>query len=123
MTRVLIVMLGSALGGGLRYMVSRWLNEGSTMPWGTMAVNVLGCLLIGFVGGLPVSAGVSPQMRLLLTTGFCGGFTTFSTFSSESLSLMRDGHTLTAVLYIGASLVAGLIAVAAGHQLARTVIS
>lgn len=120
MRQLLFVMLGSACGGGLRFLVSRWLNEGSTMPWGTLAVNVLGCLIIGFVGSLPAS-GVSPQVRLLLTTGFCGGFTTFSTFSSESLSLLRDGHATTAMVYMGASLAVGLLAVAAGHQLARAI--
>lgn len=113
-------MAGSALGGGLRYMFSLWLRAAAgTFPFATFAVNVVGCFVIGLVSGLPAGAGLNPASRLLLTTGLCGGFTTFSTFSNESLQLLRDGHTALAAAYIGLSLTLGLLAAWGGHAIAE----
>lgn len=92
-------------------------------PFGTMTVNVLGCLIIGFLSGLNWNGGgwMSPSTKLLLTTGFCGGFTTFSTFINEGSALMKDEHYTYMMLYLFGSLALGLIAVLSGHQLAKWV--
>lgn len=138
MKELLIVSLGSFFGGGARYLVSKVVQSAAagSFPWGTLTVNVLGCLLIGFLAGLPwqgTAAGqgvlghwlpkawISPSTKLLLTTGFCGGFTTFSTFMNESSILLKDGHELHLALYIVLSLALGFAAVVLGQQLAKAV--
>lgn len=87
MKEVLIVSIGSFFGGGMRYWISKMVQSCTVIafPFGTMAVNVAGCLIIGFLSGLNWREGgwMSPSAKLLLTTGFCGGFTTFSTFMNE----------------------------------------
>lgn len=120
---ILIVAVGGAVGSVARYLLSR-LVQGtvlSAFPLGTMAVNVAGCLLIGLVCGLSEGEGspVTPDVKLLLTVGFCGGLTTFSTFMNESLSLVKAGDVLLCALYISASVALGLLAVAAGWHLAK----
>lgn len=116
-----LVCLGSFFGGGARYLVGKALLSwvGTPFPWGTMAVNVLGCFLIGLLSGLSLGGQISPTTKLLLVTGFCGGFTTFSTFMNENLLLGRDGSPLSAVLYTLASLALGLVAVLAGYQIVK----
>ena len=94
-----------------------WAAE--SFPWGTMTVNVVGCFLIGLLSGMSLGGQISPTTKLVLVTGFCGGFTTFSTFMNENLLLGRDGAFLSAVLYTLASLVLGLIAVVIGYQLVK----
>ena len=83
-------------------------------------MNILGCLLIGLFSGIP-SAGhlMSADARLVLTTGFCGGFTTFSTFMSENSALLKDGNHLYLVLYLLASIIVGFLALLLGNQLAK----
>ena len=121
MKELLLVFVGSFFGGGARYLVGRlfqtWAAE--SFPWGTMTVNVVGCFLIGLLSGMSLGGQISPTTKLVLVTGFCGGFTTFSTFMNENLLLGRDGAFLSAVLYTLASLVLGLIAVVIGYQLAK----
>ena len=90
-----------------------------SFPWGTMAVNIAGCFLIGLLSGLSLGGNISPTTKLVLVTGFCGGFTTFSTFMNENLMLGRDGSILSAVLYTLASLVLGLLAVILGYQIVK----
>lgn len=123
MKELLLVSIGSFFGGGLRYIVSKAVQSCTLIafPFGTLAVNVLGCLVIGFLSGLNWNGGglMSPSTRLLLTTGFCGGFTTFSTFMNEASSLMKEEHYAYMILYLFGSLALGLIAVLAGHQLAK----
>lgn len=125
MKELLLVSIGSFFGGGLRYGVSKMVQSCTLIafPFGTLAVNVLGCLIIGFLSGLNWNGNnlMSPSTKLLLTTGFCGGFTTFSTFMNESSSLMKDGQYIYMMLYLFSSLTLGLIAVLAGHQLAKVV--
>ncbi|MCI6617638.1 MAG: fluoride efflux transporter CrcB [Prevotella sp.] len=118
----LLVGCGSFFGGGLRFVVSRLMQAWTLAPypWGTFTVNVLGCLLIGFLTGLPAAGQwLSPQTRLFLTTGFCGGFTTFSTFMNENHALLREDHFSVVTLYVLASLLVGFLAVLAGHHAAR----
>lgn len=118
---ILLVGVGSFLGGSLRMIISKYVQLAivGSFPLGTMVVNVLGCFLIGIFSSLPMSnGGVSPAVRLLLTTGFCGGFTTFSTFMNEHATLLKggDGFMLSS-LYLIASLVLGFIALLAGRQI------
>ena len=92
---LLCVGAGSFVGGIARYGLTRWVSAGNFthLPLGTMVVNVAGCLFIGLLYGWFERADVlSPEWRLFLTVGFCGGFTTFSTFSLESLVLLEDGR-------------------------------
>ena len=112
---VLLVALGGAVGSVARYLLSG-LND-SSWPWATFAVNVLGCLIIGVLVGLAGRGIVSPGMKLLLVTGFCGGFTTFSTFANESFGMMKAGDVLMTALYVGASIVIGILAVWGGMAL------
>ena len=119
MKELLIVACGSFLGGGLRYGVSRLLAlcVSAPFPWATFVVNVVGCLLIGLVSALPGGIGPNTQTRLFLTTGLCGGFTTFSTFMNESAGLLKAGEMLLPALYVLGSFALGMLAFVAGHWL------
>ena len=112
---ILLIALGGAAGSVCRYLFS-WINS-TAYPWGTFMVNILGSLLIGLLIGMVNRGAMSPEMKLLLVTGFCGGFTTFSTFANESLGMMKAGDVLLSALYIGASVVIGILAVWAGMKL------
>lgn len=119
-----IVGLGSFFGGGTRFVVSKIIQSWTVLPFplGTFAVNVLGCLLIGFFSGLNYgSEWMNASTKLILTTGFCGGFTTFSTFMNENASLIKDGNYSWTALYIVGSLIVGFVAVVIGHQLAKAI--
>ena len=111
---LLLVGTGGFVGSILRYAVGRalggitWLS----LPWGTLAVNVAGCFLIGILSGLPTP--LSAHARLVLITGLCGGFTTFSTFSSEVVQLLRSGQTALAAGYAVLSVTVGVACVALG---------
>ena len=89
----------------------------TVFPWPTMVANVLGCLLIGIFYSVSGRTSMSPEMRLFLTTGLCGGFTTFSTFSSEGIDLLRTGHPGLFAAYFVLTLVLGLGAVLLGAWL------
>ena len=123
MKEVLLVSIGSFFGGGMRYWVSKLVQSWAIIafPFGTMAVNVLGCLIIGFLSGLNWNGTgiMSPSTKLLLTTGFCGGFTTFSTFMNEGSALMKNEQYTYMMLYLFGSLALGLVAVLTGHYLAK----
>ena len=113
---LLFVALGGALGALARYGLGGWVYDrmGETFPWGTLAVNVLGCFLLGAtVRWLQVSAA-SPALRPFLTVGLLGAFTTFSTFSFETVALVQEGQWMRAGAYVGGSVIAGLIAMVAG---------
>lgn len=114
-----IVGMGSFFGGGLRYLISQLLKLSvfGAFPLGTFVVNVLGCFLIGVFSTLPENHSINPSTRLLLTTGLCGGFTTFSTFMNENVSLIKNDNFTMSLLYVFASLALGFIAVLAGRQL------
>ncbi len=110
------VMLGSALGGGARYFVSGLAAQhiGETFPFGTLIINVTGSIVIGFFATLTAPDGrvfASTDIRQFVMTGLCGGYTTFSSFSLQTLNLARDGQTLLAGLNVVLSVVLCLIAV------------
>lgn len=115
------VGLGGFAGSVLRYFVAAaWPAPSGRFPWATLAVNVAGCLAIGWVAGLWMRhPHWSPELRLLFATGLLGGFTTFSAFGLEAVALLRGGHGAVAAAYVAASLGAGLAAVALGLAVAR----
>ena len=120
MSAVLWVALGSALGGAGRFWCSGWIAHkiGETFPWGTMAVNVVGSVLIGLVATVSAPEGrwlLSPEARQFLMLGVFGGFTTFSSFSLQTLSLVQDGEWLRGGAYVASSVILCLIGVWAGH--------
>lgn len=114
---ILLVAMGGALGSVGRFLLSKAVQEhaATAFPVATFAVNVVGCFVIGLVYGLSLR-GNEPagDTKLLLATGFCGGFTTFSTFCNEGFSLLRGDASALAFAYIVLSVVAGFAAVAAG---------
>jgi CrcB protein len=116
------VMLGSAIGGGARYLLGPWVQHrsGAVFPVGTLAINVLGSLVMTFIFRYAMeSAAVRPEVRIMLTTGLCGGFTTFSTFSYETLKLIEDGDWHRAAWYVVLSVTMSLAGAFAGLALAR----
>ncbi len=120
----LLIGIGGFIGSVLRYysqqLVSRFFP--STLPFGTLAVNIAGCLIIGIIYGLSERGNtLTPELRLLLATGFCGGFTTFSAFSYESIKLMSDGEWMYLALYVTISVVAGLAATFIGITITRSI--
>ena len=115
------VAAGSVAGGVARYLLALTLAMGPGFPWGTFFVNVTGSFIIGFYATLSGSDGrvaASVQQRLFVMTGFCGGYTTFSAFSLETLMLFRAGMAHTALIHIVVSLFGWLLAVWLGHLLA-----
>lgn len=119
-----LVGIGSFFGGGLRLVVSKLVQSCflGAFPWGTLLVNVLGCLLLGFLYGLDATCRwMSPTTKLILTTGFCGGFTTFSTFMNESVTLQKEGQGIYVLLYIIGSLALGMLMVVVGNQIAKMI--
>ena len=114
---LLLVALGGALGSVARFLLSKVVQENAAMafPFGTFVVNVVGCFLIGLIYGLSArSNAVGADLRLLLTTGFCGGFTTFSTLCNDGYGLFQSSHIGLGLFYTLGSLALGLAAVAAG---------
>ncbi|MEP6597719.1 MAG: fluoride efflux transporter CrcB [Ginsengibacter sp.] len=114
---ILIIFAGSGFGGVARYGMQTWIFRiyPFTFPLGTFIVNSTGCFLIGLFYALSEKGNLlTPEWRLALTTGFCGGFTTFSTFAYENMNLLRTGDYLYFGLYIAASVVLGIVAVYLG---------
>lgn len=123
MDRVLLVGLGGFVGAVLRYvlggLVHRYLDA-ARFPYGTLTVNLLGCLAIGFLAGMADACGAfTPESRVFVFIGMIGAFTTFSTFSYETMSFLRDGQTLAAVVNVALHVLLGLAAVWAGDALSR----
>lgn len=112
----LLVLLGGAVGAPVRYLTDLYVREraGTTFPWGTMAVNAVGSLVLGLLAGA-AAGGVLPAWVLTLVgTGFCGALTTFSTFSYETVRLVENGQWRSAALNVVGSLTVGTIAVSLG---------
>ena len=111
---ILLVGLGGAAGSILRYLCQRSLNL--NFPYGTLLVNISGCLLIGILWGL-FTRHIDEQRRLLLVTGFCGGFTTFSTFTYEGVQMLMENRWVIFALYTTLSIVLGLLATYHGYKI------
>lgn len=119
---VAAVAIGSAAGGVARYLLSEAVDARTTsaFPSGTLLVNLLGCIALGFLAHVTMeSLEFSPELRALLTTGFCGGFTTFSTFALETVRAAEEGAYRRAVTYVGGSVAAGLVGIWIGMLAAR----
>lgn len=111
---IVLVGIGGGMGSVLRYMTCSFMTKyfPSSFPWGTLSVNVLGCLLMGVLLSLGErQSWMNNDLRLLWLTGFCGGYTTFSTFASENIQLWQSGQILTVIAYTIASVLLGLVAV------------
>ena len=119
--QLILVGLGGGVGSIFRFLISRMVpfTQGH-FPWSTFIINIAGCLIIGLLIGLLVKHPASAEnIRLLLIAGFCGGFTTFSTFSLENVQLYQSGNYLALVLYITLSVVLGFAAVFLGLALSK----
>lgn len=117
---LLYVAVGGAMGSVARYLLSKFVSSSilSVFPFATFVINLLGCFLIGIFCGLAErNVAIQGDMKLLWITGVCGGFTTFSTFSNESLSLLQNGHVLYGALYIAGSVFLGILMVLVGLRL------
>ena len=124
MSVVLGVFLGGAIGALSRYGLDAWIerNTVSDFPWATFVVNVSGCLVVGFLIAALVDRRHAPAwLRAALVVGFCGGFTTFSTFAQETVDLLEARLTVVAVASVSANVVVGVLAVLAGAGLGRRV--
>lgn len=117
-----VIFCGGGIGSVLRYAVQLLLHERIvpySFPWATLTVNVAGCFLIGLFYALSARLQLSDELKLMLTAGLCGGFTTFSTFSNDILALLKQGEVSLFVIYVCASIILGVLAVFAGSQLAK----
>jgi fluoride exporter len=122
MTNMIAVALGAAVGANLRYLLAGWVAQrlGSAFPYGTLLINVVGCLVIGALLTLAATrVALSEPLRLLLVTGLLGGFTTFSSFGYEAFTLIGEGNWLAAAVYMAGSLGLGLLAVFLGAGAVR----
>ena len=117
MKQLLLVGFGGFFGSIARYWMSK-LNltwDFHSIPMGTLAVNIIGSFLIGFMLGIFMNSNLlHTNLKLFLVVGFCGGFTTFSSFTNENFLLLQNGQYLTALIYIGGSIIIGILAVFAG---------
>lgn len=107
MREIALVFLGGGLGSVVRFTLGKWINSlhQQPFPWGTFAVNAIACLAVGFIIGLADHKQIiSPNARIFWVIGFCGGFSTFSTFSTETISLIQNGVYLSSTLYVASSL-------------------
>jgi CrcB protein len=122
MKNLLIIGAGGAIGSIGRYLVQVWADRYLTLrfPVGTLMVNFSGCLLIGLLYGLSLRNGwFTFEWRIFLITGICGGYTTFSSFAYESISLVREGQLAAFFLYVGGSVILGLLATVIGIMVVR----
>ncbi|WP_299118974.1 fluoride efflux transporter CrcB [uncultured Winogradskyella sp.] len=121
MKQLLLVFVGGGFGSVLRFIIGKWLNSSENgIPYGTFAANIIGSLLIGIILGLAAkNETLSQSQTLLLATGFCGGFTTFSTFAYENHVFLKSGDFTSFALYTIASFVIGFLAVFLGLYLVK----
>lgn len=112
---IILVAFGGAIGSVCRYLVSKITDQ--SFPWMTLTTNIAGSFLIGILFGLVTKGVISNDIKMLMITGFCGGFTTFSTFANESYGMLRSDDILLSTAYIGASVTIGVLAVALGIKI------
>lgn len=123
---IFYVAVGSALGGVSRYLLGGLIQRllDATFPVGTLVINISGSFLLGVIVRYAVETPtLTPEVRALLTIGFCGGYTTFSTFSYETVAMLKDGEWSRAGVYVAASLLLSLVGVLLGFALARELIA
>ena len=120
----LSLAVGGVVGTLARYELGRWVHNwvGTSFPWGTLAINIAGSFLLGMLTRYADSSALSAETRGMLTVGFCGAFTTFSTFTYEAVMLIQDGEAARALLYAFGSLGLGILAMMAGLALVETVV-
>ena len=119
---MIIVGIGSFLGGSLRYVTSTMMKNvcGQYFPWGTLTVNLLGCLVFGLIFALfSKYATTSSPWYLLFTTGICGGFTTFSTFANESMQMLQSGNIGGFIGYVSTSVIGGIALIGLGYWIIK----
>ncbi len=124
LTNLLLVGLGGCLGSIARYLTVGWVNRVALFaqfPYGTLLVNVLGCLMIGFLGGLAINKATFPEhYRIFLFTGILGGFTTFSAFGLETFYLLRNAQWFMAFMNIIVQIILGIGATALGYWISKS---
>jgi CrcB protein len=120
--QLLLVFVGGGFGSVLRFIIGKYLNDSSNgIPYGTFAANIIGSLLIGIILGMAVKNNtLSENQILFLATGFCGGFTTFSTFAYENHLFLKSGDFMSFAIYTIASFVVGFLAVFGGMYLVKS---
>ena len=119
---LLIVGTGSFIGGAMRYLLSTYMKNmyGQTFPWGTLVVNLLGCFVFGIIFALfSKHNSANNTFCLLLTTGICGGFTTFSTFANESVQMIQNGNIGEFIGYMATSVIVGIALIALGYWIVK----
>jgi fluoride exporter len=123
MKLLLAIGTGSFIGGVFRYLLSQFIQAKflSTFPYGTLGVNILGCLAIGVVFAISDRGNMTQELRLFIATGVLGGFTTFSAFSNETFGMIRDGQFGYALAYVSASILLGVIATFLGYTIIKMV--
>jgi len=117
-----LVFLGGGIGSMFRYSISKWIGTLHThyFPFGTLVINILACLALGVILGLADARQLmSPSSKIFWAVGFCGGFSTFSTFSGETLSLIQSGFTGSSIVYISSSLILCITATLLGLYLGQ----
>lgn len=121
-TSIIYVALGGAVGSVSRYLLGTWIQAISRsidFPYGTLTVNLIGCFVIGFLSQLAEARGAfTSESRLFVFIGILGGFTTFSSFGTDTLNLLRDGETVNALVNVGANVIVGLFLVWLGRAAA-----
>ncbi len=122
MKQLILVFVGGGFGSALRYLIGKWLNSPNDgIPYGTFAANIIGSLLIGIILGLAAkNNSLSENQILLLATGFCGGFTTFSTFAYENHVFLKSGDFTSFAIYTIGSFIVGFLAVFLGIYLVKS---
>jgi CrcB protein len=121
--RILLLIVFGAAGTVARYGLDGWIQYrvGSVFPAGTLTINLLGCLLLGIIGQFGLNhISVNPDLRIGLTIGLMGGFTTFSTFGWDTVRMLEEGEWIKACVYVGASVLGGLIAMMVGMRVGDT---
>ena len=124
MKEFLLVFFGGGLGSLFRFYAGQWiaLRNTTPFPWGTLTINILACLILGvIISWADNKLTLTASTRLFWTVGFCGGFSTFSTFSAESIRLIQSNDTLQAIIYMFVSVVMCLLAVIAGLWLGKVI--